>query len=187
MVALLLSFGFDLKVENTEKQTPLQLADSLKFSCLNEGWKIYFDLTSLKIVLPVIIQSMRQNKSTFNKIPFVCSELIVSFLSQKTPALKETVVSSQNYLSRISAGCVVKAFPGMFRRHSSESREFIAELKTALATHGNLGNIGSPVSTFLKKNNGKKTRTLGLLFKYHLVREVNGEVVSCAPSVELKK
>jgi len=170
MVALLLSFGFDLKKENTAKQTPLQLADSLKVSSIREGWKIYYDVTSLKMALPVVIQSMRQQKSAFYKVPYACCELIVSFLSQQAPELKETVRSSQNALAKISANCFLSTSPGIFRKHSSAYREFVTELKTVLQTsHEATNNIGSAVKTYLKKNKGKKTRTLSLLFKYKWV------------------
>jgi hypothetical protein len=192
MIALLLFFGFDLKERNTHEQTALQLAESLNVDSLNEGWKMYYDLTTLRMALPVVVQSMRQYKSAFNKIPYACSELIVSFLSPQAVALKETVKSAQCSIIKVSVGCVLFSYEyqscfDMFRRRSSESKELVSELRTALKTNdASIKSIGSAVDTFLKKTNGKKRMALDLLFKYHLVREENKAVISCVPS-SLKK
>ncbi len=104
MVALLLSFGFNLNETNLKNQTPQQLAESLKVDTFYEGWKKYFHEETLLVnnALTVLAQGYRRENSVFHRMPSAVLEYILPFLSREVLKHTDTIDNKLNTFAKVS-------------------------------------------------------------------------------------
>ncbi|HSW68811.1 MAG TPA: ankyrin repeat domain-containing protein [Gammaproteobacteria bacterium] len=162
MVALLFTYGFDLKTRNKKNQTPADLAASLKLRALDEGWMLYSKTLQLKMIFFSLVQSLRQPAS---RLSGECIELVGSFLFLKNP----TVQRVRDRMTTISINCLLKrSVPGIFYRPTPAAETLLTELKQISENTVNVTRAASSaVQTFFKSPK-PDTCTLKLLREYHL-------------------
>jgi len=189
MIALLLSFDFDLTKKNNEGQTPPQLADELTYikypiesehykkyrehsDILNEGWRIYYDREIAKIIsiLTIFIQAIRQPTLGFYKIPDSNIDLIFSYLSNEFTDKTDTLKRRRDSLTKISMTCFMNEYNTFFSWPSLESKNLVTKLGDMLSK-GQTEDIHKEADCFLKNNNKNcsNSRTASLLYKYKLI------------------
>jgi ankyrin repeat protein len=102
MIALLFSFNVDLTIKNNANQTPRQLARNLGASCLDNGWRKYYNAETLMItyLLTVFVQANRQPHSKFYNVPNSILEAIIPYLSSATCKI-DTIQHRTNTLKKL--------------------------------------------------------------------------------------
>ncbi len=176
MLALLLSFDFDLTVKNNANKTPEQLATSLYVNHLKDAWKMYYNSEMIKIynILAVFVQAMRQPGSTLYKLPLaVIDAILIPYLGKYIVKGVDTLTRTKEGITKISARCFINEYNSYFHLHSDKARNFTRDLEKILEKSSDVTNaIHKAAHTYIKNKEETywgKARSIDLLYKYKLV------------------
>ncbi len=170
MVALLLSFGANPKglkesTASSDRSAALVAAEAKAFH--DQG-------VELQQTFSVILQSWRQQGSCFNKIDLACANLVATFLSLPSdcPLPSPSIKSTRDFMTKISAKCLLNSSAGFFNYHSPAAKTFLEELKKITDSHSvTTEKVSQAVSKFKETNPKKNSNTAGLLKLYKLDSE----------------
>ncbi|HSW68681.1 MAG TPA: ankyrin repeat domain-containing protein [Gammaproteobacteria bacterium] len=171
MMILLFSFGISISDKDYSGNLASFYAPQLfRFSCETSA-----KAKQVRNEFSAVIQSRRQAKSYFNRMSPDCLNLIIRFLSLRpvnAVTSYPSVKSTRDFMTKVSAECLLKSSVGMFKFHSQQSEDFLKEVKKIVETEAvTTEKINLAVKKFMDTNPDLNSRTVKLLTEYKFIQK----------------